>query len=634
MKIRELKDFNFFALEEMLLLLPSVVALALPTTLLRQLVITYVLCAPSLVVLGISKRTWSSFAFPKAHFLSAVALWGGLLLFRTTSTVVISLPVILYAFFLAIHPIFRGMPTAIGSSDRSTGAWIRLSALFTGIASWNMLSSFPYEFKLWSIAVAALALSVSILMGKKNIYYISGKATFGREFGSMGNPMAASSLLTLAFPVFADLTLVGVSTGKYWYVLILPLYLYGLFSSAGRGALMGLLLSSPFVIYMVYTYNPWYLLVVLALFLLTIWFARDYVRQLYQRTIWTIKKGITKEPRFFLWRDALRYYFKSLIGTGYDAFRRAFMAYRSKESYLAEPTVHYDKVHNIFLEELVEGSLVAFLLFISVLVQFFLHGPLVVKGMLFAAIGDGLFTIYDPANWMYFWLFGSLVSFSHAISVYWLYPIWGIVLYAFVLTALNYMPQIVAGNAEAARRRGERDIAAQMFNAAYTVFPWGIDYLAEWSLLQMSLLNEAKLTDEMAVGYHNTFKNLEPYLERYSPNIDDFYASWLMFCGKYPSLRSEGNRIFDLLQRINPYGLRIRKACAHFLGNVGNWDLAMSLLEENINEYPFDADSYYMLVLACYQQKLWSTGRKYLNQWKEKFPNDSRLPQLEQALGI
>jgi len=27
------------------------------------------------------------------------------------------------------------------------------------------------------------------------------------------------------------------------------------------------------------------------------------------------------------------------------------MPYRSKESYLAEPTVHYDKVHNVFLEE-------------------------------------------------------------------------------------------------------------------------------------------------------------------------------------------------------------------------------------------------------------------------------------------
>ncbi|WP_018962647.1 O-antigen ligase family protein [Coprothermobacter platensis] len=634
MKIRELTDFNFFALKEVLLCTFIAASIVIPSNWVAICGLIYVFLAPTIVVLVLSKRTWSSFTFPKAYFLSAIAVLGGILLFRRQSTILISWPVLLYAFLLAVHPLFKGMVTAIGSSDRTTGAWVRLCALFAGIAAWNLANPFPYVLKLWILAVPALALSVTIILGKRNVFYISGKNSFGREFGSMGNPMATSSLLVLSLPVFAELTFIGVGTHQYWYLLFLPLYLYGLLSSAGRGTVVGVVLSLPLVVYVAYNYSPWWLVAGLVCVLGVAWVARDYIKQLYQRTLWMIKRGIGKEPRFLLWRDALSFYIKNPLGTGYDSFRRAFMPYRSKESYLAEPTVHYDKVHNVFLEELVEGSFFALLLFVVILAQCFVKGPWVIKASLLAFVGDAFFTIYDPANWFYMWLLFILVPFNTVIGTYWLYPVMAITLFTFVLLSLDYMPQIVAGNGEAARIRGERDIAAQLFNAAYTTFPWSIDYLSEWALLQMSLLNEAKMNDEMALGYHNTFKNLEPYIKRYAPNVDDIYASWLMFCGKYSSLRNEGQRIYDLLQHINPYGMRVRKAFAHYLGNINNWDMAMSLLEENIKEYPFDADSYYMLVLACYQQSLWSTARQYFRLWKERFPNDSRLPQLEQVLGI
>lgn len=94
------------------------------------------------------------------------------------------------------------------------------------------------------------------------------------------------------------------------------------------------------------------------------------------------------------------------------------MPYRSKESYLAEPTVHYDKVHNVFLEEWAEGSIAAFLLFVVVLLDMFMKGSLSLKGAVFAVIGDGFFGIYNPANWLYFWMLGSLASFSTVLGMY------------------------------------------------------------------------------------------------------------------------------------------------------------------------------------------------------------------------
>lgn len=634
MKIRELRDFGFFAIKEALLILPIVLSATVPKAFLGWCAVFYAFVAPSVVVLAFSKRTWSSFTYPKAHFLSAMAVCGGVILFRTQSSFVASWPVLLYAFLLAVHPLFKGMVTAIGSSERSTGAWIRLSALFMGLSIWNLTYSLPYEIKLWVLAVPALVLSLSVILAKKDWIYPSGKAIFGREFGSMGNPMPTSSLLVAALPIVSELAFLGVSTGRYWYLLILPLYAYGFFASAGRGALFGALLCTPFILYMGFLYSPWWLLIGIFSVLAVAFVARNYLRQLWNRIVGTFRRGIGKEPRFFLWRDTLSFCMRQPTGSGYDNFRRAFMPYRSKESYLAEPTVHYDKVHNVFLEEWAEGSIAAFLLFVVVLLDMFMKGSLSLKGAVFAVIGDGFFGIYNPANWLYFWMLGSLASFSTVLGMYWLYPLWGMVVFAFILTSLNHMPEVTAGNARSARLAGQRDIAAQLFNAAYTVFPWCVDYLSEWALLQMALLNEAKLSDEMALGYHNTFKGLKPYLDRYASNIDDIYTSWLMFCGKYPSLRSEGRQIMERLQEINPYGHRVRIACAHYLGNVGNWDLAMSLLEENINEYPFDADSYYMLVLACYEQRLWSTGRKYLYLWRERFPNDSRVADLEKALGI
>lgn len=634
MKIRELRDFGFFAIKEVLLILPMVLSAAVPKTFLDAWGLVYAFTAPSVVVLAFSRRSWSSFTYPKAHFLSAMAVCGGIILFRSQTSFFASWAVLLYAVLLAVHPFFKGMVTALGNSERSTGAWIRLSALFMGLVIWNLIRFSPYEVKLWVLTVPILALSLSIIFAGKNWIFPSGKASFGREFGSMGNPMPASSLLVMALPIVSELTFLGISTGRYWYLITLPFYGYGFFASAGRGALLGVLLSVPFIAYMGFQYSPWWLLIGMVFFVAAALSARKYLGKLWQRIVWTFKRGLAKEPRFFLWRDALYFCMKEPFGSGYDSFRRAFMPYRSKESYLAEPTVHYDKVHNVFLEEWAEGTIAAFVLVSVILVELFLKGSLALKGAIFAVIGDGFFGIYNPANWLYLWMLGSLASLSSVFSVYWLYPFWGLVVFAFVLTSLNHMPQVTAGNAHSSRLAGQRDIAAQLFNAAYTVFPWCVDYLSEWALLQMALLNEAKLDDNMAVGYHNTFKGLQPYLDRFASNIDDIYSSWLMFCGKYASLRKEGESIFSRLQQLNPYSFRVRKACAHYLGNVGNWDVAMSLLEENINEYHFDADSYYMLVLACYEQHLWSTGRKYLQLWRDRFPNDGRITELERALGI
>jgi len=85
----------------------------------------------------------------------------------------------------------------------------------------------PYEVKLWILTFPPLVLSLSIIFAGRNWIFPSGKASFGREFGSMGNPMPASSLLVMALPVVSELTFLGVSTGRYWYLLALPLYAYG-----------------------------------------------------------------------------------------------------------------------------------------------------------------------------------------------------------------------------------------------------------------------------------------------------------------------------------------------------------------------------------------------------------------------
>jgi len=81
--------------------------------------------------------------------------------------------------------------------------------------------------------LSSLVLSLSIIFAGRNWIFPSGKASFGREFGSMGNPMPASSLLVMALPVVSELTFWG-QYGRYWYLLALPLYAYGFFASAGR----------------------------------------------------------------------------------------------------------------------------------------------------------------------------------------------------------------------------------------------------------------------------------------------------------------------------------------------------------------------------------------------------------------
>jgi len=96
-KIRELRDFGFFAIKEALLILPIVLSVAVPKTFLGTWGLLYAFTAPSAVVLAFSRRTWSSFTYPKAHFLSAMAVLGGIILFRSQTSFFASWAVLLYA---------------------------------------------------------------------------------------------------------------------------------------------------------------------------------------------------------------------------------------------------------------------------------------------------------------------------------------------------------------------------------------------------------------------------------------------------------------------------------------------------------------------------------------------------------
>ncbi|NPV88236.1 O-antigen ligase family protein [Coprothermobacteraceae bacterium] len=633
-KIRELRQFENLLLYHLPWVVLASITIVVPANWLKTWGVAYAFVGPAVVALVISKQTWSSFTVPKAHALIGVSLWGAAIVVRSFSSLAVSWPVILYASWLLVHPLFKGMPAALGSSERATGAWVRLAAVFVAVVVWNVASPLPFDMKLWILAMPPLAVCVSIVMASRNKFYVSGKQSFGREFGSMGNPMAASSLLVLALPVFAELAFVGIASGRYWMLTALPLYAYGLVSSAGRATVAGVLLAMPFIAYRSVQYSPWWLAVFMGLIFIVLLWKKRYASQLLLRVIHTIKRGITKEPRFYLWRDALRYYVHNPVGAGYDQFRRAFMPYRSRESYLAEPPVHYDKVHNLFIEELTEGSAVGFVLLIASLALWFLTGPLVLKASLVAFIGDGLFTIYDAANWVYLWSFGILAPQPLTVPLWAWAPIVAVLLMGYIMSALNLSAQTLATGAVAARHRGERDVAAQLFNAAYSIYPYGVEYISECYLLQLGTLHQARLSSEQAQSFHESLKVLEPYIYKYAPNVDDIYGQWLVFVGNYPSLRNEAERLSGILLGLNPYGYKVRKALAHYLGNAGKWDMAMSYLEQNVAEYPFDADSYYMLVMALVRNGLTGMAKRYLTLWMERFPEDKRWLDYKAALGL
>lgn len=199
-----------------------------------------------------------------------------------------------------------------------------------------------------------------------------------RVISSIGHSNYLGNFLLYTTPV--SFALAVAARGRERRVLAASSFLSAsaILISGTRGAWLGLLVGA--VIFFGLEFAPkmqgvirhkkkvWvYLGVSLILLLSVIWIASSsrYANTVWVRLLAVKEEKFTGSGRTLLWRDSLKMLPKYLIvGCGAEGYRKAFLAYRSKELAQLAPQINNESPHNAYLDSLITSGLLGGLAYI------------------------------------------------------------------------------------------------------------------------------------------------------------------------------------------------------------------------------------------------------------------------------
>ncbi len=357
-----------------------------------------------------------------------------------------------------ISAIFGVVPMAslLGSFENQMGLVTRLGFFICFIA---LCVSIGYSFSrlciaLWGVSFVGLLVSAYALvqfLGKDpflpaGLYaFDSPQGTILRVISSIGHSNYLGNFLLYTTPVSFALALSG--RGRERRILAASSFLSSsvIVISGTRGAWLGLLIGMAFFFGLEFAPKLQalfknkrkaliYLAVSLMLAVSLFWIASS---SRYGNTVW-VRLLATKEEKFsgsgrtILWRDSLKMLPKYLVvGCGAEGYRKAFLAYRSKELAQLAPQINNESPHNAYLDALISsgllGGLAYMLLVVSSLV---LLGKarrqakdeklkIVVDGLIAAIVAVAVhnFFIFDQiTTGLYFFAFAAFAQIAFNVA--------------------------------------------------------------------------------------------------------------------------------------------------------------------------------------------------------------------------
>jgi O-antigen ligase len=193
-----------------------------------------------------------------------------------------------------------------------------------------------------------------------------------RVISSLGHSNYLGNFLLYTTLVTASLAVTTQGSVRRVFLIGTLLSLIAVIISGTRGAWLGLGIGLAF--FFIYELQPTirailvnrrkrlaYLTFGSLLFLTSLWVigSNQYSNPIIARTRSTILEGFTGSGRTILWRDSLhlipRYW---LTGCGPEAFRKAFLPYKSKELAQLAPQINNESPHNAYLDAMISFGLI------------------------------------------------------------------------------------------------------------------------------------------------------------------------------------------------------------------------------------------------------------------------------------
>jgi O-antigen ligase len=301
---------------------------------------------------------------------------------------------IVYMYFAAVgvSTIFGVSPVAslFGSQFNYMGFITRLCflivflALIAGIAT----SEKRLRAALWGIAATGfLVAAYGVLQSfgiepfvSRNLYtFASPEGPLVRVSSTLGHSNYLGNFLLYATPISAGLALAERGWLRVLAIASAALAVVAIIFSGTRGAWIGIVAGA--VIFAAFELNrgaataavrsyPVVLAagVLVALLLGLIVVISPASRSVRERMKALVSEGTSSSGRALLWRDSLRMVPAFPLGCGPEGFRKAFLAFKSKELAQLSPKANNESPHSAYLEIAISNGLVGAVLYVAMIV--------------------------------------------------------------------------------------------------------------------------------------------------------------------------------------------------------------------------------------------------------------------------
>ncbi len=569
------------------------------------------------VMLLLSGFTFSSFSTPKQVGLAAgvAGVWLGVLGRIPGGWIEVPVFYIGVIVLVLVLSLLRGSRWRItwwGTLDRMLGGITWLWVFLYSLWIYTVLS-LGYVSPTDVFAVIALAWVVEViiflLQHFKIAFVFAGlNPGPGRTVGTIGNPLSLNQFLFLAGAGAVEW--IHHSAGNWTWLeialglLIVVLILLNFKRTTAIASVFGLV---GLVAYGVWIgrreWWVWFGLGVALSVVLFMYWKLDIHRRIFRAIRYhaIYRKLVQKYgpaiplmiigPSFtrpYIWLSAYRLWLRSPIwGYGFEQIRRYLMEVRHPYTYYAEHQKGYDRSHNWFLDLLVEGGVLWFVIILLWLVSGSLAFSSLPALILLGAYFIHLFFLFNEISAMTIW---ATVFPLSGLGLRWgsvVIPVWLLLVIVplAILSVLRELSDIYAGYGRAMRQKNLTE-ARESYRAALRVFPFQDEYVTRLMETDVIILRTADGTGNVPTELarelvsdileHQNHVSITNYPDIVLGYLGYAYG-WLYRLG-CEECKNKAIELFESALSINPYNEEVISLFANFLGNVGEWDRTVEVL--------------------------------------------------------
>jgi O-antigen ligase len=302
--------------------------------------------------------------------------------------------VCLYLVSIALSTILGASPTASlhGSFYNQMGLTTHLcfTICFFGLVFGVGASESRLQVTLWAVAITGFLVAVYALIQFSNLdpflpytsYRFNTKSGFIiRVLGTLGHADYLGNFLLYTTPPSAALVIAYGGRARWLALAATALSIVAIACSGTRGAWVGLAVGTvAFIVLEMrggvsnWPRTPRRLIlnatIACLVILISIWAVslNPMSRSITVRARSLLAEGATGAGRTLLWRDSIKMIPNfALTGTGPEGFRKAFLAYKSKELARLAPGTNNESAHNSYLDAAISYGLPGAILYVAII---------------------------------------------------------------------------------------------------------------------------------------------------------------------------------------------------------------------------------------------------------------------------